>query len=134
MIKITNKSHDKEFIRKVEEISGENFLVCMQCGTCSGACPMRDEIDVPTHKVMQLTRFGLRERVEKAKTAWVCASCHTCAALCPRGIDVTKVMDAIRQVTLRENEDHVVIEAIPEDVKKQAPQVAFVSCFRKHTP
>ena len=79
MTKLSKKSHDKEFIKKVEEISGENFLVCMQCGTCSAACPMREEIDVPTHKVMQLTRFGLKEKFQDTNTAWVCASCHTCA-------------------------------------------------------
>ncbi|MFC1706165.1 4Fe-4S dicluster domain-containing protein [Planctomycetota bacterium] len=133
-IRITDKSHDVEFVRKVEEISGENFHKCMQCGTCTGACPMKEDMDLPPRKIVLLTQFGLREQVDDSKTVWMCASCHKCEALCPRGIDLPKVMEAVRQVMLRDNVDYVDIQDIPEDARLNAPQVAFVSCFRKHTP
>jgi heterodisulfide reductase subunit C len=132
-IRLTNKSWDREFIRKVEEISGEDFHVCMQCGTCSGSCPMREDLDVPPRKIVLMTHLGLRDEVEAANTVWMCASCHKCEAVCPRGIDLPKLMEAVRQLMLRDNVDHVDIADLPEEVRVDAPQVAFVSCFRKMT-
>jgi heterodisulfide reductase subunit C len=132
-IRLTDKSMDREFIRKVEEISGENFHVCMQCGTCSGTCPMRDDLDIPPRRIVLMTHLGLQEELEDAKTVWMCASCHKCEAMCPRDIDLPKVMEAVRQVMLRDNVDQIDITDIPEEVRFSAPQVAFVSCFRKMT-
>src|SRR5210317_1859045 len=104
---ISDKTYDAEFVRKLEEISGEDFHQCMQCGTCSGGCPMEDEMDIPPRKIVLLGHFGLKEEVSTSNTVWVCASCHKCESTCPRGIDLPKVMEAIRQLTLRENVDQI---------------------------
>ena len=35
-----------------------------------------------------------------AATIWLCASCQTCTTRCPQGIDLARVMDALRQIAL----------------------------------
>lgn len=132
-ILITDKTYDKEFVKKIEEISGENFHQCMQCGTCSSGCPMNESMDFPPRKTMLLCHFGLRDLVMEANTAWICATCNTCYVRCPRGIDIPRVMEAIRQLTLRKNINYIEPQKIPEKVLGQLPQIALVSCFRKHT-
>ena len=132
-IEISDKTYDEEFVKKVEEISGENFHKCMQCGMCSGGCPMIEYMDIPPRRIMILTHFGLKDKVISSKTAWICATCNACSVRCPRGIELTKVMEAIRQLTLRKNINYVEPSAISEEMMADLPQIALVSCFRKHT-
>ncbi|MHC4778938.1 MAG: 4Fe-4S dicluster domain-containing protein [Planctomycetota bacterium] len=132
-LKITGKNYDREFVRKLEEISGENFHKCMQCGTCTAGCPMISEMDHPPRKVILMSHFGFKEIVLQANTPWLCATCNTCSVRCPRGIDLPRLMEAVRLITLRENRNHVEPGEIPKDVLRKSPQIALVSCFRKHT-
>ena len=94
---------------------------------------MEKDKEMTPRKLMHLTQMGLREYVEGSNTVWICASCHTCESRCPRGVDLPKVMEAIRLLTLRKNEDAVAPAEIDEKVIEEAPQVAMVGCFRKLT-
>ena len=73
------------------------------------------------------------EPVIKAQIGEYCASCHTCVVRCPRGIDVPRVFEAVRQLVLRTNTDLIKPQEIPKDTMAEAPQIAFVSTFRKLT-
>ena len=132
-LKIDARTIDRAFLRKVEEISGQPVHKCMQCGTCSGACPMNKVIDLSPRRVVQLTNFGLKELVESKNTIWICASCHTCLARCPRGLDLPRIMEALRLLTLRKNQNHLEPAEIKREDFEDMPQIALVSCFRKHT-
>jgi len=52
---------------------------------------------------------------------------------CPRGLDVSKVAEALRQVVLRRAIDHIDIRSIPDSDMAELPQIALVSAFRKLT-
>jgi len=130
---INDRTVNLDFIRKVEEISGQNFNVCMQCGTCTGSCPMNETMTVNPRQLMHLASLGLLDDVAGANTVWLCASCHQCMVRCPRGIDLPKVMEAIRLLYLRENQDYVDPQKIDKEKVVELPQIALVSCFRKHT-
>ena len=132
-LKITDVTHDEEFIRKLEEISGENVHKCMQCGTCTGGCPMMDKMDKTPRQIMLLSHYGMKDAVSTANTVWLCATCNTCYARCPRGLELPKIMEAIRQLTLRDNVNRIEPNKVPEEVLADMPQIAIVSCFRKNT-
>ncbi len=132
-IRISEKSYDRRFVEKLTEICGTSFHQCMQCGTCSGGCPMVEDMDAPPRQVVLAAHFGLRERVLASNVVWLCASCQTCAVRCPRGVDVPKLMEAVRQVALRENVNHIEPNSIPAKEVRALPQIAMVGCFRKHT-
>jgi heterodisulfide reductase subunit C len=122
-----------DFIRKVEEISGQNIGLCYQCGTCSGGCPNATDVDLLPRQLMRRVQLGMGEPLLTARTPWVCASCLACTARCPRGIDLAKVMEAIRLITLRENIDHVRLSELSKETIAELPQMALISSFRKHT-
>lgn len=132
-IEISDRSYDAEFVKKLEEISGENVHKCMQCGTCSAACPMSESMDAPPRQIILFSHYGLKERVSAANTVWLCATCQSCFARCPRGLDLTKIMEGIRQLALRKNVNHVEPNRIAPQSLEELPQIALVSCFRKHT-
>jgi len=132
-IDISPRATDDGLRRKIIEISGQNFQQCYQCGTCSGSCPMADHITVMPRRIMALLQLGHRTALEEANTPWICASCHTCMVRCPRGIDITKLMEAIRLVRLRQNLDHINPRKLKPGEAADLPQIAMVSGFRKMT-
>jgi heterodisulfide reductase subunit C len=132
MIKIAAKHPRTELAERVQELSGENVYACFQCGTCTSGCPYIQEMDIAPDKLMRRLMFGMEE-VLSSKTIWLCSSCFMCAERCPRDIDVAKVMEALRQITLRQNRDHANLSAMPAEQLENIPQIALVSYLRKST-
>jgi len=122
-----------EFVRKVKELSGENLQSCYQCGMCSGVCPAAPDMDLSPRQVIELARLGIQEEIAESKTVWICASCLACTVNCPRGFDLSKLMEAIRLLTLRKNVDHIRPEDISPQERCELPQIAMVSGLRKFT-
>jgi len=120
-------------VDKVAELSGENVYECMQCGTCSAVCPMVESMGFTTRQGIHYLQFGMVEKVIDARIGEYCASCHTCQVRCPRGIEVPKVFEAVRLLSLRRNEDLITLSEIPKETLAGAPQIAMVSAFRKLT-
>lgn len=132
-VEITSRKLDSDFIKKVAEISGQDLLACNQCGKCSAGCPMGFAMDWLPNQIIRLAQLGLEEDITASKTVWLCASCLTCTVRCPRGVDLGRVMEAIRLIALRKNIDYVGATGIPKDKVGELPQIALVSSFRKHT-
>lgn len=130
---LSSKKLHSVFAEKIREISGEDVLLCYQCATCSGDCPMSFSMDLLPHQVMRFAQLGMEEELRKARTPWICASCFTCTVRCPRGLDIARVMEAIRLITLRSNVDYIKPREIPQERLSELPQIALVGAFRKHT-
>jgi len=132
-VTISPKRLRREFVRKVRELSGQNLQLCYQCGMCSGVCPAVSNMDLSPRRIIELARLGLEEEIANSKTVWICASCLACTINCPRGLDLSKIMEAIRLLTLRKNVDRVRPEDISPQERRELPQIAMVSGLRKFT-
>ena len=119
--------------RKIEEVSGQNLSLCYQCGLCAGGCPAGFALDLLPYQIIHLAQLGIWERIISSKTAWLCASCFACTVHCPRGVDIAKLMEAVRCITLRQNINYVEPSKLAAETLAEFPQVALVSSFRKHT-
>lgn len=122
-----------EIIAKIEEISGQEVRKCFQCGKCTAGCPSIDEMDILPNQIMKLLQMGEKDEVLNSKTVWVCDSCFTCESRCPKGLDIAKVMEAVRQVILRTNVDKVKLNEIEDEAYDGLPQAGIISCFKKFT-
>lgn len=118
---------------RFETISGENVYKCFQCGCCSAACPVTAEMDLLPNQVIRYIQVGLTDEVLNGNTMWICATCYSCQARCPRGIDIAKVMEALRQIKLRSKEDWTIITKIDPEELEKLPAIALISNFRKMT-
>jgi heterodisulfide reductase subunit C len=132
-IEISSQKLQSDFVRKVEQISGQHLTSCNQCGKCSAGCPMTFSMDLLPNQIIRLAQLGLEEDISDSKTIWLCTSCLTCSVRCPRGVDLASVMEALRLITLRKNIDFVIVPNISPDAITELPQIALVSSFRKHT-
>ena len=120
-----------ELAKEVEELSGENLFGCYQCGTCSAGCPYVEEMDLTPDEVIRYIILD-RKEVLNSKTIWLCSACFTCAERCPRDINITKIMEACRQIILRKKIDRSHVMNIQKKDRESIPQIAFVSLFRKN--
>jgi heterodisulfide reductase subunit C len=94
---------------------------------------MQESMDLTPRQALLLLQHGLVDEVMAANTSWLCASCHTCQVRCPRGVELPRVMEALRQVALRENVDHVNPRRVPVEELREMPQMGLVAGFRKLT-
>ncbi len=89
---------DPGFAEKIARLAyGEKLFSCIQCGTCSGTCPVSHYMDYTPRKIIAMVREGFRDEVLNSLTIWLCASCYSCTVDCPREIKITDVMYALKQ-------------------------------------
>ncbi len=130
-MEVKRSEKDREFVDKVEELSGESVNACIRCGTCSAGCPFVKEMDVLPERIFKRVVLGDKEGILEKNTMWICAACYTCSVRCPRDIDIASIMEAVRQIVLRDNVDKVEVEEVEN--LQDLPQLAVVGCFRKET-
>ncbi len=98
------KSMDPRFLDEVYGIpGGEKIKDCIQCGTCSGSCPVTWAMEESPRQVFAMIRAGMREQVLDSLTIWTCASCYQCAGRCPQQIKITDIMYMLKRMAIREN-------------------------------
>ena len=91
------------FGRELMAVPGcERLESCIQCGTCSGVCPLSIYMDFTPRQVMALARADFKNEVLRSHTIWLCASCYACAVECPQQIRITDIMYELKQRALRE--------------------------------
>jgi len=87
-----------------EEISRkpgcERLYSCIQCGTCSGTCPVYIYMDLSPRRVMAMVREGFRDEALASQTVWLCASCYGCSTACPQKIGIADIMYALKREAL----------------------------------
>jgi heterodisulfide reductase subunit C len=89
----------RAFLEEVNLIpDGERIRQCIQCGTCTGSCPVSYAMDISPRRVIALYRAGELEPVLRSNTIWMCASCYACTVRCPVGIRITDLMYAFKRV------------------------------------
>ena len=132
-MKLSRKKIRSEFVKKIEELSGENIFACYQCGKCSAGCPAVSQMDILPNQIIRYAQLGFKDDLLKSKAIWICASCMTCNARCPKGINIAEVIEALRQILLRKRIDHVKVEKLTDEEKESVPPIALISNFRKFT-
>jgi len=132
-VRLSAESVRNELVRRVEEYSGQDLMACYQCGKCAAGCPVAFAMDMLPSQVIRLVQLGQVEEALESETIWFCAACQTCYARCPKGVDLSRIMEALREIALQEKGDHLDIEAICPEELAEFPQQAFIGGFRKYT-
>lgn len=101
--KLSRKEEDlrDSFMRQLETIpNAEKIKSCIQCGTCTGSCPVSYAMDISPRELIALFRAGDMEMLLNSKAIWVCASCYSCQTRCPSMIKVTDIIYALKRLAM----------------------------------
>lgn len=81
------------------------------------------------HQTVRYLQLGLDQALD-SNSYWLCATCFSCETQCPRGIDVSKILEALRTIKLRKDLHDLQIDKLSPEM----PQQGLVSAFRKLSP
>ncbi len=82
---------------------GGKLSLCMQCGVCSGSCPLgATEMDHGPRKLFMMVRAGMKEAVLKSTTIFNCTSCYNCVVRCPREVPVQYILQSLATKAVEE--------------------------------
>jgi heterodisulfide reductase subunit C len=101
--KLSKKEEDlrQSFLEEIKVIpNSEKIKSCIQCGTCTGSCPVSYAMDISPRELIALFRAGDMETILNSKTIWVCASCYACQSRCPTLIRVTDIIYALKRLAM----------------------------------
>jgi len=92
---------DPGFAELVQQKSDKELRQCYHCLKCSAGCPISFAMDWMPNQIIRMVQLGLEERVLSSSTIWLCASCETCATRCPNEVDLPTIMDALKEMAIR---------------------------------
>lgn len=123
----------KKQAQEIREISGVNPYKCMKCGKCSDSCPSFNEMDIKPHQFVSYVLNDEIEALMKSESLWKCLSCFACVERCPRDVKPGKLIDAARQLVVRQRgETYLSPDEVPELLDPDLPQQLLVSAFRRY--
>ncbi len=93
---------DTNLVRTVNEISEQNIQLCYHCHKCTAGCPVVADMEYGPDRVLHMIQLGEKKQLLESHDIWLCASCETCGTRCPNEIEISRVMDALRQMALSE--------------------------------
>ncbi|MBW2000490.1 MAG: (Fe-S)-binding protein [Deltaproteobacteria bacterium] len=83
----------------MESESQSNVFMCMQCGMCTGSCPVSDREKL---NIRKLVRRKQLQHDTKEFDIWFCTSCGECLLRCPRDVKPLEVLISERSASVEE--------------------------------
>jgi heterodisulfide reductase subunit C len=100
-------AHAQRRLSFADEISNQMYATgtrglncCIQCATCSAACPAVDYMDHSPRRLIGMINAGMRDEVLDSNTFWTCASCFACSYHCPKGIRPSEMMYVLKRYSV----------------------------------
>ena len=120
-------------VEEIKLISGVNPRKCMKCGKCSASCPSFNEMDIKPHQFVTYVINDDVQALANSASAWKCLSCFACIERCPRNVQPGKLIDAARQILIRQRgQEGLSADEIPALLDEDMPQQLLMSAFRKY--
>ena len=99
-------------------IEENKLLECIQCGVCSGSCPVSAKAGLNIRRMMREVVFTRRLDIPPSETLWSCTTCSTCQARCPKGLTPFDVIIGMRGAVIEEGRVEPTIRDALESVFK----------------
>jgi len=84
-----------KFAEQFENSGDFNAVACMNCGTCTGLCPIG--LDVLPRQLFRYVLLGMEEKVlENIEPVFTCLLCGYCEENCPSGVKIADNILSVR--------------------------------------
>ncbi len=89
--------------RIAEGPTGGDLYECFACGTCTAGCPERDLDPLYSpRKVIKSSLLGMKQKVYDNRFVEICSTHYRCLEQCPQGVEIPRLMYAIRELAIKE--------------------------------
>lgn len=102
LIQLTGAPEAQAFRQAVVTASGQNLATCLQCGKCTGGCPVSWAVERGPRQAIAMILLGLKDEVLELELPWHCVGCAICASRCPVRIDFSRVAAALVEMAVAE--------------------------------
>jgi Fe-S oxidoreductase len=85
-------------MKTLELIQEFELLGCIQCGRCSGGCPMSLRTGLNVRRLIYEALIRDTMEVREKPEIWDCTTCLTCTTRCPKALDPASVLIGMRSV------------------------------------
>ena len=84
-----------KFIDEFRKAGDFDATACMNCGTCTGLCPIG--LDILPRQLFRYVMLGLEEKVlEQTETVFTCLLCKMCEENCPADVPIAENVRSVR--------------------------------------
>ncbi len=84
-----------KFIERFSDAGEFNATACMNCGTCTGLCPIG--LDLLPRELFRYVVLGLEEKVlDNTETIFTCLLCKMCEENCPGDVHIVENVRTLR--------------------------------------
>jgi Fe-S oxidoreductase len=84
-----------------------NLFACIQCGKCTGGCPMATKTSLnPRNLIYRLLVAGNGFDIEGREELWDCTTCNTCASRCPKLVNPMEIVISLRSAFVEKGRVH----------------------------
>jgi Fe-S oxidoreductase len=86
-------------------IQDYHLNLCIQCGTCTGGCPVKFRSPLNMRRLVRQTAYTDNpSSLFKRPELWACTTCSTCTLRCPTGVKNVDLIMGIRNFLARQGE------------------------------
>ena len=83
--------------------------ICIQCGTCTGGCPVKFRSPLNMRRLVRQTHLtNDPSPLFKRPELWACTTCSTCSLRCPAGVKNVELIMGIRNFLANKGEGSLV--------------------------
>ena len=107
-----------ENMDKPKHLSQKQIDYCMECGLCTGSCPVsRGMSQFSPRQMIKQVVLDPAGGLEKSREIWACLSCAACSERCPAEIDFPEFISAHRQAARKagnvpQESHHGILQAV----------------------
>ena len=87
-----------------ELVQKHKLLECIQCGMCTGSCPVAGKTSLNIRRYMREVAVAGRLVMHPQEELWSCTTCGTCAVRCPKEISPYEFLIDIRSMAVEEGQ------------------------------
>jgi len=87
-----------------ELIQKHKLLECIQCGMCTGSCPVSRKAQLNIRRYMREVAITGKVTVHPPNELWSCTTCATCGIRCPKELTPYDFLIDIRSIAVEEGQ------------------------------
>ncbi len=96
-------------VEELDALKKLDFNMCMQCGECTGSCPVFSKSELNPRRLVLETAYAIHPltmypplNLHEKSEVWDCTTCHTCSTRCPREVKPMDVLVGLRGLLIED--------------------------------